>query len=158
MNIGSKTAVFSLEELELKRTDLDKKTLRPYLRRIGAAIRKTARKKASARRVSQKGEYPGKQTGATVKAIKVKIFKSGYGLKVIQDVPQNSRIEDARWRFYPAFLRFGVKRRSKGKKQDAWRIEPRRDYIADAAEEHQAKAMDIVMEGIDASLKEIFQK
>ena len=158
MNIGSKTAVFSLEELELKRTDLDKKALRPYFRRIGNAIRKTARKKAGARRVSQRGEYPGKQTGGLVKAIKVKTFKSGYGLKVYQDMPQNARITKEKWRFYPAFLRFGVKRRHKGEKQDSWRIEPRRDYVADAAEEHQAKSMDIVMEGINASLKDMFEK
>ena len=157
MIISSKTAIFSLEELELKRTDIDRKSLRPYLRQIGAAIRKSARKRASARRVSKKGEYPGKQSGATVKAIKVKLFKSGYGLKVVQDVPQNARITDERWRYYPAFLRFGVKRRSKGEKQESWRIEPRRDYVADAAEEHQAKAMDIVMQGINASIKDIFQ-
>ena len=159
MTIGSQVAKFSLEDLEIKRVDIDKKAFRPYLSRIARAIRKSARKKASQRRVSSRGEYPGKKTGATVKAIRVRYFKSGYGFKVIQEVPNTGgRIKNAKWQFYPAFLRFGVKRRSKGKKTDAWRIEPRRDYIADAAIEHESGAMDVVMEGLNAALKGMFEK
>ena len=159
MKIGSQTAVFDLEKLELKRTDIDKKAFRPFLRKIANAIRNTARKKAGDRRGSKRGQYPGRQSGAMTKAIKVRTFKSGFGFKVVQEVPENGgRIKNDRWRFYPAFLRFGVKRRKKGKKQDAWRIEPRRDYIADAALEHESAAMDVVMEGLNASLKGVFEK
>ena len=159
MTIGSQVAKFSLEELKIERVDIDKKAFRPYLSRIARAIRKSARKKASEERVSSRGEYPGKQTGATVKAIKVRYFKSGYGFKVFQDVPESGdRIENDRWKFYPAFLRFGVKRRRKGQKLSAWRIEPRLDYIADAAIEHESGAMDVVMEGLNAALKGMFAR
>lgn len=159
MTIGSQVAKFSLEELKIERVDIDKKAFRPYLRRISGAIQKSARKKASQRRVSVRGEYPGKQTGATVKAIRTRFFKSGYGFKVLQEVPNTGgRIKNDRWQFYPAFLRFGVKRRSKGQKLSAWRIEPRRDYIADAAIENESGAMDVVMEGLNAALKRMFAK
>lgn len=152
-------ATFSLEEIGLRKTDIDPKVFRPYLRRISGAIRKSARKKASNRHVSSRGEYPGKKTGATVKAIKVRNYKSGYGFTVLQDVPDSGdRIQNDRWKFYPAFLRYGVKRRSKGQKLDSWRIEPRRDYIADAAIENESGAMDVVMEGLNAALKGMFEK
>ena len=143
MKIETKEVRFSLEELQIKRADIDKKVFRPYLRQIANGIRKSARKKASQKKVSARGEYPGKRSGALAKAIRVRYFKSGYGF---------------RWQFYPAFLRFGVKRRKKGQKLDSWRIEKRRDYINDAALEHEQGAMDVVMQGLDAALKGMFAK
>lgn len=47
MKIETKEVRFSLEELQIKRADIDKKVFRPYLRQIANGIRKSARKKAS---------------------------------------------------------------------------------------------------------------
>jgi hypothetical protein len=159
VKIETKEVRFSLEELQIKRADIDKKVFRPYLRQIANGIRKSARKKASQKKVSARGEYPGKRSGALAKAIRVRYFKSGYGFKVLQEVPTTGgRIKNDCWQFYPAFLRFGVKRRKKGQKLDSWRIEKRRDYINDAALEHEQGAMDVVMQGLDAALKGMFSK
>lgn len=82
---------FSLEELKLKRTDFDKKAFRPKLREIGKLVRKQARRKVSGVGVSLPGSYPGMRTKKLRKAIKYKLFRSGYGVVVFQDKPDPSK-------------------------------------------------------------------
>lgn len=144
---GSSEIGFSLEDLNLKRTDFDKKAFRPKLREIGKIIRKSARKKVSAEAVSTPDTYPGKRTGKLRKAIKYKLFRSGYGVVVFQDKP------DERKEFYPAFLRFGTKKRKRGGV-----LEKRRDYVSDTMLQHENQAMQLVFEGLEESLKGFFEK
>lgn len=132
-------------------SDFDAKRLRPFLRRIGAAITKDARKRISSSEVSTEGQYPGMDTGAMRRAIRVKLFKSGYGLKVYQDMPKKPGAQDHF--FYPAFLRYGAKNKNKPN----WRIKPRKNYIEDAANDQRQSTMLIVKAALEASLKEIWQ-
>lgn len=144
---GSTSLDFSIEELHLKRTDFDKKSFRPKLREIGKIVRKSARKKVARTVVSDPGTYPGKRTGKLRKAIKYKLFRSGYGVVVFQDVPDSTK------EFYPAFLRYGTKKRKRG-----GTLEKRKDYVADTMKEHDDLAMQLVLEGLEDSLKGIFEK
>ncbi len=152
---GTGEISLSLEEIDLKRTDLDKTIMKSHFRKIGAIVRRDARRRVQLRRVSKKDEFPGKKTGAMAKAIKVKLFRNGFGLTAYQDVPDSgARIKNAKWKFYPAFLRFGVR----NKKRGGWRLAPRKDYINDAVSSRQEEVMGIVMKGLEASLKGIFAK
>ena len=151
---GTGEVSVALDEIDLKRTDLDKKAIRPYLRKIGNIVRRDARKKISLRKTSRKDEFPGKKTGAMVRSIKVKLFRNGYGLTAYQDVPDSGgRIKNPKWKFYPAFLRYGVR-----VKRGGWRIAPRKDYINEAVTSRHDEVMGIVMQGLEASLKGIFEK
>lgn len=144
---GSSSLVFKFDkELELKRTDFDPKPFRPKLREIGKVIRKSARKKVNTLAVSLPGAYPGKDTGKLRKAIKYKLFRSGYGVVIFQDKPDPAK------EFYPAFLRYGTKRRKRGGV-----LEKRKDYVADAMFEHETKSMQLVLAGLEDSLKGIFE-
>lgn len=138
---------FSLEELKLKRTDFDKKAFRPKLREIGKLVRKQARRKVSGVGVSLPGSYPGMRTKKLREAIKYKLFRSGYGVVVFQDKPDPSK------EFYPAFLRYGTKKRKRGGV-----LEKRKDYVSDAMLANENFAMKRVLEGLEDSLKGIFDK
>ena len=95
---GSIQVVFDMEELNLRRTDIDVKAFRPKLRLIGRTLVKQARHKVSKVGVSKPGEYPGRQTGKLRKAIKYRLFKSGFGLVLMQGMPDGAE------EFYPSFL------------------------------------------------------
>ena len=96
--------------------------------------------------MSLPGAYPGKDTGKLRKAIKYKLFRSGYGVVIFQDKPDPTK------EFYPAFLRYGTKRRKRGGV-----LEKRKDYVADAMFEHETKSMQLVLAGLEDSLKGIFE-
>ena len=120
-----------LDELDLQRTDFDKRKFKPFLRVIGGKLRKSARVRVNSYWTSKPNTYPGKKTGALQRAISVKYFRSGYGLKLQQDMPKRRAGDTKEEAFYPAFLRYGVK--GKG----SWRIAPRKNYIEDAFNLHR---------------------
>lgn len=138
--------VFDMEELKLRRTDVDVKAFRPKLRLIGRTMVKQARHKVSKVGVSKPGEYPGRQTGKLRKAIKYRLFKSGFGLVLMQGMP------DGADEFYPSFLRYGAKRKRGGV------LKARKNYIEDTGTTNRDYAFQVVREAIDESLKGIFEK
>ncbi len=141
-----------LDELDLQRTDFDKRKFKPFLRVIGGKLRKSARLRVSSYWTSKPNTYPGKSTGALQKAISVKYFRSGYGLKLQQDMPKRRAGDTKKEAFYPAFLRYGVK--GKG----SWRIAPRKNYIEDSFELHRQEMVNSVAQALGESLKGIFDK
>lgn len=143
---GSIQVVFDMEELNLRRTDIDVKAFRPKLRLIGRAMVKQARHKVSKVGTSKPGEYPGRQTGKLRKAIKYRLFKSGFGLVLMQGMP------DGVQEFYPSFLRYGAKRKRGGL------LQARKNYIEDTGTTNKEFAFQVVREAIDESLKGIFEK
>lgn len=143
---GSIQVVFDMEELNLRRTDIDVKAFRPKLRLIGRTLVKQARHKVSKVGTSKPGEYPGRQTGKLRKAIKYRLFKSGFGLVLMQGMPDGAQ------EFYPSFLRSGAKRKRGGL------LQARKNYIEDTGTTNKEFAFQVVREAIDESLKGIFEK
>lgn len=143
-----------LDELNLDRMDFDKKKFRPFLRIIGRKLQKSARIRVDSQWTSRAGTYPGKKTGALQKAIRIKYFRSGFGLKLQQDMPRRRSGDTRKQEFYPAFLRYGVKNKKKG----GYRIESRKNYIEDAFNLHREETVSLVAAGLDASLKGFFEK
>ena len=141
-----------LDELDLQRTDFDKRKFKPFLRVIGGKLRKSARVRINSYWTSKPNTYPGKKTGALQRAISVKYFRSGYGLKLQQDMPKRRAGDAKEEAFYPAFLRYGVK--DKG----GWRINPRKNYIEDSFELHRQEMVNGVAQALGESLKGIFDK
>lgn len=141
-----------LDELDLQRTDFDKKKFKPFLRVIGGKLRKSARVRVNSYWTSKPNTYPGKKTGALQRAISVKYFRSGYGLKLQQDMPKRRAGDTKEEAFYPAFLRYGVK--GKG----GWRIAPRKNYIEDAFNLHRQEMVSAVAQALGESLKGVFDE
>lgn len=141
-----------LDELDLQRADFDKRKFKPFLRVIGGKLRKSARIRVNSYWTSKPNTYPGKKTGALQRAISVKYFRSGYGLKLQQDMPKRRAGDAKEEAFYPAFLRYGVK--GKG----GWRINPRKNYIEDSFELHRQEMVNGVAQALGESLKGIFDK
>lgn len=143
-----------LDELDLQRTDFDKKKFRSFLRVIGGKIRKSAKLRVDSQWTSRPNTYPGKKTGSLQKAISIRYFRSGYGMKVQQEMPKRSEGDKRKEAFYPAFLRYGA---VNGKKP-RWRILPRRNYIEDAFNLHREEMVNGVAQALEESLKGIFEK
>lgn len=143
---GSIQVVFDMEELNLRRSDIDVKAFRPKLRLIGRTLVKQARHKVSKVGVSGPNEYPGRQTGKLRKAIKYRLFKSGFGLVLMQGMPDGTQ------EFYPSFLRYGAKRKRGGL------LQARKNYIEETGTTNKEFAFQVVREAIDESLKGIFEK
>lgn len=147
--------IFDMEELNLRRTDINVKAFRPKLQMIGKTLVKQARHKVSKIGVSSPGQYPGLGDGRLRAAIKYKIFRSGYGLVLMQDRPSKPKKkgEDRVWLdYYPSFLRYGASRKRGGL------LRPRKNYIEDTGEANRDFAFQAVSEAIDESLKGIFEK
>ncbi len=101
------------------RIDFDKKKIRKTMRVLGRDVQKTARRLVARRAISGAGEYPGRQTGRMWRAIKYKVSKPGFLVKVMPE--KTSDMQD----YYPAFLLYGSKKRD---------LAPRKNYMTDALE------------------------
>lgn len=63
-----------LDELDLQRTDFDKRKFKPFLRVIGGKLRKSARLRVNSYWTSKPNTYPGKSTGALKRLFRLSIF------------------------------------------------------------------------------------
>lgn len=150
------TVRFSLKGLDLKRTDFDKKEFRRQIAPIGRVIRKDARDNVRQMRVSSKGQYPGKTSGNLQRAIKLKMFRSGYGMVVFQDTPQNKDTKEKK-AFYPAFLRYGTVNRVNKKGKSSGRVEKRENYVQDALMKHKGEVERVFHGALESTLKGLFE-
>lgn len=84
------------------RIDFDKRQVRKGMREVGRDLQKEARKLVSRRAISSPGQNPGRRTGAMYRAIKYKVSRPGFLVRI---APQKTAEmgED----FYPAFLHHG---------------------------------------------------
>lgn len=104
-----------------KLIDFDKRKLRKALLVGGAEVRKQARRLVSRRAISQPGEYPGKDSGALARSIK--IYKRGSRGGYVKVGPTKTAEMSA---FYPAFLFYGSSKNN---------LQPRKNYMTDALDD-----------------------
>lgn len=120
------------------RIDFDKKKIRKTMRVLGRDVQKAARRLVARRAVSGAGEYPGRQTGRLWRAIKYKVSKPGFLVKIMP--AKTVDMKD----YYPAFLRYGSETRN---------IAPRRNYMTDALESRRGVARGALRNALMDSLK-----
>lgn len=125
--------------------NLDRKIIRKTLGEVGRKTQATARALVSKEQTSKAGEYPGYRSGRLSRSIGYKLptaTKRRPGLMVIvmPNVKGGRNMEKLTGPYYPAFLRYGVRRGAKrGKSHKAgasggssWRIAPRDNFMTDA--------------------------
>ncbi|APW38973.1 hypothetical protein RD110_18640 [Rhodoferax koreense] len=120
------------------RIDFDKKPIKRTLRQEGAQIRKQARRLLSRRAVSVPGEMPGRQTGALMRSIKVKVASGGFWAKVAPYKTNEMK------KFYPAFLFYGSTKRN---------FEKRGNYMESALDTRRAAAQSAIRSALQGALK-----
>lgn len=103
--------------------DFDKRKIRQVLNQGGADVRKTARRLVSRRGISNPGDFPGKDSGALMRSIKV--YKRGSRGGWIKVGPTKTAEMGA---FYPAFLFYGSEKKGLAK---------RANYMADALDKER---------------------
>ena len=118
--------------------DFDRKKIRKTMRVLGRDVQKEARRLVARRAISGAGEYPGKQTGRLWRAVKYKVSKPGFLVKIM---PQKTAdMKD----YYPAFLLYGSKKRD---------LAPRKNYMTDALESRRSTARGALRNALIDSLK-----
>lgn len=156
------------------RIDFDKAKIRRAMRKIGAEVRKDARRRVARRAISGEGEYPGRETGALMRSIKAKVFPSGFLVRI---APYKTAEMGAH--FYPAYLDYGVlrgaaparlaagegvgrsNRRRRGqvaaertaREATGYRIAPRKNYMTDALEARRESVRATLRSALMDSLK-----
>lgn len=120
------------------RIDFDRKKIRKTMRMLGRDVQKEARRLVARRAVSGAGEYPGRQTGRLWRAIKYKVSKPGFLVKIMPG--KTADMKD----FYPAFLLYGSKKRD---------LAPRKNYMTDALENRRSVARGALRNALMDSLK-----
>lgn len=142
----------------------DKKQIRKGMRRAGQLVARRAQLSLALAR--GQNNYPVSRTGRTVEAIRFKVSRAGFLVKIAP-----SKTPDMK-DYYPAYLHYGVKRgarvrglasgkrRAKGERAAAltqraasgWRIAPRANYMEDALQDEKAKVQAILSAAFAAAL------
>ena len=117
--------------------DFEKSKVRKTMRTESAEIRKVTRRLLARRAISQPGQFPGKQTGAYQRAVKNKVFRSGFGAVVRADKTAELGAD-----FYPAFLNYGTKN-----------LEARANPFEAAFEIRRHRAESAIMNALQNSIK-----
>lgn len=118
--------------------DFDKPKVRRAFRASGRLIQRSAQKLVSRSQRSMPGEYPGKRTGRLGRSIRVKVSRSGFLVRV---APNKIDMKH----FYPAYLGYGVRRKSGARGKHAsgtgggLRVEPRANYMVDSKDARAAE-------------------
>lgn len=129
------------------RIDFDAKQVRKGMRQIGADVRKHARRLIARRAISGAGEYPGRQSGTLMRAIKAKVSRSGFMVMI-----RPYKTDEMGKHFYPAYLHYGVRRyrsaalakRHKKQPEGPYRLAPRRNFMTDALEARRDNARNVL--------------
>ncbi|CAK0771396.1 conserved hypothetical protein [Gammaproteobacteria bacterium] len=119
------------------RLKFDKKQLRAAIRKGGTVVRKEARRLIASRAVSLPGQFPGYQSGAMSRSIKVKIGSRG-GYALIKPYKTSEMGEN----FYPAYLIYGT---SRG-------LKPRKDFMVSALDNKQTEIRGAISAALAAGL------
>lgn len=116
------------------RLTFEKRELKSAIRKSGALVRSEARRLIAKRAISKAGEFPGYDSGAMSRAIKV---KSGSGGGYVKVMPyKTAEMGD---HFYPAYLNYGT---SHG-------LKPRKNFMTAALENKQF----VIRHAISAALR-----
>lgn len=157
-----------------KRIDFDKRAIKRTLRSEAGQIRKLARRLVSRRAASAPNEMPGRQSGALMRSIRVKVSSGGFWAKIAPYM--TSEMQE----FYPAFLFYGVKsqgrikrlepgqgigptnRRRRGERakleaerraSSSYRLRPRDNYMVSALDTRRGAAQAAILSALKGSLK-----
>jgi hypothetical protein len=130
--------------------DFDRKKIRHSLRQAGREVQRSARRLIAHKAISAAGDYPGKQSGQLQRAIKSKVSKYGFLVRV---APQKTATMTA---FYPAFLHYGIRNkaghRGQQSKSGSWRIAPRANFMQDALNERRHRIRELLREALQRAL------
>lgn len=100
------------------RIDFDRRPIRNAMRNIGRDMQREARKLVSRRAISGPGENPGRRTGATQRAIKYRVSRPGFLVRIAP-----FKTAEMGKDFYPAFLHYGSEKNN---------LKPRKNYMVEA--------------------------
>lgn len=139
-----------------KCVDYDPKALKKPLNDSGKAVAKIARKSISRRAVSEPGQFPGKQTGAMARSIKVKVSKSGYSVSIYPTKTKEMPV------YYPAFVVYGHRapysetaQESRSHKQRSGQkvAAPRKHFIFEAAKKYEKTFQSEMYDALGEAIK-----
>lgn len=114
-----------------------KRELKAAIRKGGAEVRKEARRLIARRAISAAGEFPGYDSGAMSRSIKVKVGSGGGYAKVGPTLTAEMG-ED----FYPAFLFYGTRRG----------LKPRKNFMIQALDNKRAAIQAAIAASLAKSL------
>jgi len=120
------------------RVDFDKRKIRKTMRVLGRDVQKEARRLIARRAISGAGEFPGRDTGALWRAIKYKVSKPGFLVRV-----EPAKTAEMGPDFYPAFLLYGSKKRD---------LAARKNYMTTALENRRDVARVALRNALQDSL------
>lgn len=111
------------------RIDFDGKKIRKTMRLLGRDVQKEARRLVARRAISGAGDYPGRQTGTLWRAIKYRVSRPGFLVRIQPDKTPEMGAD-----FYPAYLNYGSKKRNLAKRKNFMTdaLESRRDMARSA--------------------------
>ena len=127
----------------------DKKELKAAIRKGGALVLKESRRLIANKAISSAGQFPGYDTGAMSKSIKIKIASNGGYARVMpymtSQMADNSKSKKySGGVFYPAVLMYGNNRNG---------LKPRKDFMVQALDNKQSE----IRAAIRASLRNALQ-
>lgn len=125
--------------------DFDKKQVRAGMRKAGRIVVKDARGRISGSPGSGAGDYPGMRSGRMYRAVRAKVSRSGFMVKVMPEMPAGAK------GYYPGFLYYGVRRQTtrtrshRRQPNGPFRIAPRKNFIADALDARQGDVREVLV-------------
>ncbi|MEE1922900.1 hypothetical protein V0R50_21170 [Pseudomonas sp. 148P] len=125
---------------QFERDVFNKRKIRAGMRKIGQLI--TGRAQMNLALGGGRDGYPINRTGATTDSIGFKLSRSGFLVRV---APSKSASMKA---FYPAYLHYGVRRKT----GPGWRITPRDNYMTDALVDSRDEVQRILQQAFAAAL------
>lgn len=133
------------------RIDFNKKEIRKGFRKVGRIVERHAKGLLAAG--GGKAGYPALRSGALLNAIKARVSRSGFMVKIMPDMPAGAK------EYYPAYLHYGVRRgavRRKGHRAQPvgpWRISPRDNYMTDALALSETEARSVLFAALQRGLQ-----
>ncbi|WP_178080996.1 hypothetical protein [Pseudomonas sp. DrBHI1] len=118
----------------------NKRKIRAGMRKVGQLI--TGRAQMNLALGGGQDGYPVNRSGATTDSIGYKVSRSGFLVRVAPSKTASMRA------FYPAYLHYGVRRKS----GDGWRIKPRDNYMTDALADSRDEVRRILQQAFAAAL------
>lgn len=116
-----------------------RKAMRQAMERVGKDVQLAARALVSRRATSRSGQYPGRQTGVLRRSIRYRVSRPGF-MVIIQPEKTQEMGKD----FYPAFLRYGSRKRN---------FSARRDYMEDALKKKRNEVRKVIRRALRDAIK-----
>lgn len=141
--------------------DFDKREVRKAMRKAGTLVVREARKLVAKRGPSAAGDYPSRRTGALSKAIRAKVSRSGFMVRIEPKTGTSVPASDP----YFAYLHYGVRRGGsktgsanrrkdhRAQRSGPYRIQPRGNYMADGLQNQAGAVRGLLSAALAAGLR-----